>query len=213
MIDLLTLFINMLYIVIGLFVIGWVGILLVKIIKPSIPKGHSKGQVLKYIKDTAGIFATNIYTLIGSLSILVLLIWFNMPQPLIPRNINANEAIPISIRVQALKNTDLVPYDSREFSIDKPGDIGRLLEILNQYTCRRSSEYPDSMLVNQGLIEISMYQLDNHENIQSLHIAVTPGFEEQSRRYSYNDGFIYTIKQTREQSLSQDLINYLGTLE
>ena len=203
----------MLYIVMGLFVIGWVGILLVKIAKSLIPRGRSKGQVLKYIKDTAGIFATNIYTLIGSLSILVLLIWFNTPQPLIPRNINIDEVAPISIRIQSYHNNDLAGYDNMEISLDNPGDIDPLIEILNQYTCKRSSEYPNSMLVNQGLIEISMYQLDRHEKIQSLHINVTPGFEEQSRRYSSDGGFIYTIKQTKEQSLSQDLIDYLDTLE
>lgn len=135
-----------------------------------------------------------------------IIIWFNYPQPVIPQNVKIEN---MRIQVDANSNNSLLPYDQYEIEINKQDQIDELTELLNQYVCRHSSDYSESIYTHEGVIWIDGVVVDKY-GARPLHIHITPGDELQNSRYeSSNTNFMYKIQPSEEESLVQDLINYM----
>ncbi|WP_069997327.1 hypothetical protein [Cellulosilyticum sp. I15G10I2] len=201
MYNLALLLINLLYVAVALCIIVWLSCLSIKIIKYIIPQYRAKANIIQYLKRTI-----NLYTIVGGICASGINIWFNYPQPVIPQNVKIEN---MRIQVDANSNNSLLPYDQYEIEINEQEQIDELTELLNQYVCRRSSDYSASIYTHGGVIWIDGVVVDKY-GARPLHIHITPGNDLQNSRYeSGNTSFMYKIQTSEERSLVQDLINYI----
>jgi hypothetical protein len=202
MFNLALLFINLLYVAVPLCIIAWLSCLLIRLIKYVIPQYRAQANIIKHLKNTI-----NPYTVIVGICAIGIIVWFNYPQPVIPQNLKIQE---MTIRIEACEDRNLSSYDQREIKISTKEKVDKCVELLNQYTCKRTSNPWKRWSISQGRIEIFVIPADGQKNAGPFWICITPGNELQNKRYkSANTSFAYMIQTRKNHSLSQELIDYI----